>query len=149
MKVSNTGEFDQNVLLNGHLSVALGIVLAKYTTNKTSTTPLWSRSQTRYAEDFAKRAEVAGVNKITTHPQPGPWSVVKCALAKPVVAGDTARDEPHVAAAPWRAATSPARVDQTGSQSRVISQPRCCAKLHDIFKQAQRQGRDGWFFLLV
>ena len=68
VKASKTGEFDQNVLLDGHLSSALGKVLARCTTNKTSMTPLWSRSQTRYAEDFAKWAEVAGVNKITTHP---------------------------------------------------------------------------------
>ena len=31
----------------------------------------------------------------------------------------------------------------------MISQPRCRAKLHGIFKQAQRQSRDGRFFLLV
>ena len=41
------------------------------------------------------------------------------------------------------------RVDKIGFQSRVISQPRCRAKLHGIFKQAQRQISDGRFFLLV
>ena len=56
-------------------------------------------------------------------------------------------DKPHVAAAQWRSATSPARVDKTGSQSRVISKFRCRAKLHGIFKHAQRQSRDGRFYL--
>ena len=41
------------------------------------------------------------------------------------------------------------RVDKIGLQSRVISQPRCRAKLHGIFKQAQHQSRDGRCFLLV
>ena len=41
------------------------------------------------------------------------------------------------------------RVDKTGLQSHVISKPRCRAKLHGIFKQAQRQSRDGRFLLLV
>ena len=41
------------------------------------------------------------------------------------------------------------RVDKTGSQSRVISKSRCRAKLHSIFKHAQRQSRDGRFFLLL
>ena len=67
----------------------------------------------------------------------------------PVVAGDSAGDEPHVAAALWRAATSPARVDHTGSQSRVISEFRCRTKLHGVFKQAQRHSKDGRFFLLL
>ena len=58
-------------------------------------------------------------------------------------------DKPHVAAAQWRSATSSARVDKTGSQSRVISKSRCRAKLHGKFKHAQRQGRDGRFFLLL
>ena len=31
----------------------------------------------------------------------------------------------------------------------MISQPRCRAKLHGIFKQAQRQSIDGRFLLLV
>ena len=79
----------------------------------------------------------------------GPGSVVKCALANPVVAGDSAGDEPHVAAAPWRAATSSARVDQTASQSRGISESRCRTKLHGIFKLAQRHSKDGRFFLLL
>ena len=70
-------------------------------------------------------------------------------LGDPVVAGDSAGDEPHVAAAPWRAATSTARVDRTGSQSRVISESRCRTKLHGVFKQAQRHSKDGRFFLLL
>ena len=41
------------------------------------------------------------------------------------------------------------RVDKTGLQSRMISQARCRAKLHGLFKQAQRQSRDGRFFLSV
>ena len=68
VKASNTGELDLNDLSDGHLSVALGKVLVRYLTNKTSMIPLWSRSQTRYAEDFSKWAEVAGVTVITTHP---------------------------------------------------------------------------------
>ena len=79
----------------------------------------------------------------------GRGSVVECALANPVVAGDSAGDEPHVAAAPWRTATSPALVDQTGSQTRVISESRCRTMLHGIFKQAQRHSKDGRFFLLL
>ena len=94
-------------------------------------TPLQSRSQTRYAEDFAKWAEVAGVNVRTTHP----YSV-------------RAGDEPHVAAANWRTDTSPARVDQTGSQSRVISESRCRTKLHGMFKQAHQRHSNRFFFLL-
>ena len=41
------------------------------------------------------------------------------------------------------------RVDKIGLQSRVISQPRCRTKLRGIFKHAQRQSRDGRFFLFV
>ena len=58
-------------------------------------------------------------------------------------------DKPHVTAAQWRSATSPASVDQTGSQPRMISESRCRAKLHGIFKQAQGHSRDDRFFLLL
>ena len=44
-------------------------------------------------------------------------------------------------------ATSSARVDKTGSQSCAFSKSRCRAKLHGIFEHAQRQSRDGRFFL--
>ena len=40
VKDSKTGELDESV--HGHLSVALGKVLARYTANKTSSTLLWS-----------------------------------------------------------------------------------------------------------
>ena len=116
---------------------------------------------------------------------PSRRSVVKRALANPVVAGDSetrqmaqrekrqevrkARsvapgdldavgrqskvwatgDKPHVAAAQWRSATSSARADKTGSQSCMISESRCRAKLHGTFKQAQRHSKDGRFFLAV
>ena len=46
-------------------------------------------------------------------------------------------------------ATFSSRVDKTGSQSRVISKSRCRAKLHSIFKHAQRHSRDGRFFWLL
>ena len=58
-------------------------------------------------------------------------------------------DKPHVAAAQWRSATSSARVDKTGLQSCMIPESRCRAKLHGIFKQAQRRSKDGRFFLLL
>ena len=58
-------------------------------------------------------------------------------------------DKPHVATALWRSATSSARVDKTGSQQCMISESRCRAKLHGIFKQAQRHSKDGPFFLVV
>ena len=61
----------------------------------------------------------------------------------------TTGDEPQVAAAQWSSATSPARVDKTGSQSCRISATRCRAKLHGIFKHAQRLSKDGLFFLLL
>ena len=61
----------------------------------------------------------------------------------------TTGDEPHVAAAQWRSATSSTSVDKTGSQSCMISETRCRAKLHGIFKQAQRHSKDGRFFLLL
>ena len=141
---SNTGEFDLNVLLDGHLSVALGKVLVKYTTNKTSMTPLWSRSQTRYAEDFVKWAEVAGVNVITTHPY-SVWGALSN-LANAVVAGDSAGDEPHVAAAPWRAQPP---LPPVLTKTRVISESRCRTKLHGIFKKAQRHSKDSRCFLLL
>ena len=67
-KASKTAEFDESVLLDGHLSVALGKALTIYPAGKTSVTPLWSCPQAKYAEDFAKWAEAAGVNVITTHP---------------------------------------------------------------------------------
>ena len=73
----------------------------------------------------------------------------KMRFGDPVVAGDSAGDELHVAAAPWRAATSTARADQNGSQSRVISESRCRTKLHGVFKQAQRHSKDGRSFLLL
>ena len=56
---------------------------------------------------------------------------------------------PLVAAAQWRSATSSARVGKTGSQSCMVSETRCRAKLHCIFNHAQRQSRDGRFFLLL
>ena len=71
LKASETAEFDESVLLDGHLSVALGQALMRYTTGKASATPLFSRTQTGYALDFAKWVEVAGVNVITTHPHGG------------------------------------------------------------------------------
>ena len=43
-------------------------------------------------------------------------------------------DKPHAAAAQFRTATSSTRVDQTGSQPHMISESRCRAKLHGIFK---------------
>ena len=46
----------------------------------------------------------------------------------------TTGDEPHAAAAQWRTATSSTRVDQTGSHPHVISESRCRALLHGIFK---------------
>ena len=61
----------------------------------------------------------------------------------------TAGDEPQVAAARWRSANSSARVDKTGSQSCVIVETRCRAKLHGIFKQAQRWSKGGRCFLLL
>ena len=57
--------------------------------------------------------------------------------------------KPHAAIARRGTNPSPASVDQTGSQPRVISESRCRAKLRGIFKQAQRHSRDGRFFLLV
>ena len=58
-------------------------------------------------------------------------------------------DEPHAAIARRGTTPSPASADQTGSQPRIMSESRCRAKLHGIFKQAQRHSRDGRFFLLV
>ena len=42
-----TAEFDESVLLDGHLSVALVKALTRYTAGKTAATQLWSRSHTR------------------------------------------------------------------------------------------------------
>ena len=67
-ETSKTAEFDESVLLDGHLSVALGKALTRYTAGTTAATLLWSWSQARYAVDFAKWAETSGVNVITTHP---------------------------------------------------------------------------------
>ena len=68
LKTSKTGECDESVLLDGHLSIAIGKVLTRYTAGKAATTPLWSRSQAKYAVAFAKWAETSGVHVITTHP---------------------------------------------------------------------------------
>ena len=51
-----------------HLSIAIGKVLTRYTAGKAATTPLWNRSQAKYAVAFAKWAETSGVHVITTHP---------------------------------------------------------------------------------
>ena len=48
----------------------------------------------------------------------------------------TTGDKPHAAAAQWRAATSSARVDQTGSQPHMISESRSRAKLRGMYKHA-------------
>ena len=61
----------------------------------------------------------------------------------------TIGDKPHVAATRWRSTTSAARVDRTCSPSRMISGSRCRAKLHGIFKNAQRGSTDGRFILLL
>ena len=136
VKASKTGEFDENVLLDGHLLVVFGKVLARCTVNKTSMTTLWSRSQTKYAEDFAKWATVAGVNVITTQP----YSIRReAASSNRALANLVVVEDP--------AGTSSARVAQTGSQSRLISETRCRAKLHGSIKHTQRPSKDGWFVL--
>ena len=61
----------------------------------------------------------------------------------------TTGDEPHVAAAQWRSATSSAGVYKNGSQSCMISETRCRAKLYGIFKQAERHSKNGPFWLLL
>ena len=43
LKASKAAEFDDNVLLDGHLSVALPKALTRYTAGKMAATPLWSR----------------------------------------------------------------------------------------------------------
>ena len=63
LKTSKTGE---SVLLDVHLSIAIVKFLTRYTGRKAATTPLWSRSQAKYAVAFAKRAETSGVHVITT-----------------------------------------------------------------------------------
>ena len=68
LKASKTAKFSESVLLDGHLSVPFGKVLTRYTAGKTAATLLWTRSQARYALNFAKRAKTSGVNEITTHP---------------------------------------------------------------------------------
>ena len=40
LKTSKTGEFDESVLLDGHLSIAIGKMLTRYTAGKTAATPL-------------------------------------------------------------------------------------------------------------
>ena len=42
LKASKTADFDESVLLDGHLSVALVKALTRYTAGKTAATPLWS-----------------------------------------------------------------------------------------------------------
>ena len=171
-KVSKTAEraLCGTVIFLSHSAKAL----TRYTAGKTAATPLWSRSQARYAVDFAKLAETSGVNVI-----------LRCALENPIVGGKsktrqmaqrekrqevrkarsvaqgnleavrrhakvwTTGGKSHVAATQWRLATSSARVDKTCSQPRMISETRCRAKLHGIFKNSQRQSRDGRFFLLL
>ena len=66
LKTSKTCEFDESVLLDGHLSVALGRALTRCTAGKAATTSLWSRTQPKYAVAFAEWAETSGVNMITT-----------------------------------------------------------------------------------
>ena len=68
LKAFKKAEFDESVLLDGHLSVALVKALTRYTAGKTAATPLCSRSQARYAGDSVQCPEAAGVYVITTHP---------------------------------------------------------------------------------
>ena len=83
---SKTAEFVENILLEGELSVALGKALAKVVS-----TPLWSRSQAKYAHDFVKWAETLGASVITTHPHSvrhgGPSS--DAIWENPTVGGDS------------------------------------------------------------
>ena len=157
LKASKTAEFDESVLLDGHLSVALGNALTRYTAGKTAATPLWSRSLARYAVDFSKWAETSGVNVTTTHPHGGNSKTrqmaqrEKCQKVREACSVTqrnleavdsharvwTTGQKSHAAAAQWRAATSSTRVDQTGSQPHMISESRCRAKLHGIFKLAR------------
>ena len=57
LKASQIAQFHESISLDGKLSVALGKVLARCTACKASSTPLWSRSQPKYAQDFARWAE--------------------------------------------------------------------------------------------
>ena len=68
LEASKTAESNASVLLAGHLSVALGKALTRYTAGETAATRLWSRSQARYAVNFARWAETSGVHVITTDP---------------------------------------------------------------------------------
>ena len=180
LKASKAVEFGESVLLDGHLSVALGKALTRCTAGKQdgSDTPLEPISGTVGRGCGSKRDHDSSL------PGSSRRSVVRCASANSIVDGNsktrqmaqreerqevrkarsvargnleavrrhakgwTTGDEPHVAAAHWRCATTSARVDKTDSQSRMISETRCRAKLHGIFKHAQRQSRDGWVVLL-
>ena len=97
-------------------------------------------SKTRQMAQQEKRQQVRKARSVAQ----GNLDAVRC-HAKAWTTGD----EPHVAAAQWRSATSSSRVDKNGSQSCVISETRCRAKLHGIFKQAQRHNKDGRIFLLL
>ena len=78
---------------------------------------------------------------------PSRVSVVNCALANPVVAEDPVGDEPRGSDAQWRTATSSARVDQTGSQSREISESLCRAKKH--YFQTRTTSKQRWSVFLA
>ena len=54
---SKTAEFDESISLDG-----------EHTAGKVASTPLWSRSQAKFAHDFARWAETSGVSVITTRP---------------------------------------------------------------------------------
>ena len=63
LKTSKTGVFDESVLLDGHLSIAIVKVLTRYTAGKAATTPLWSLSQAKCAVVFCQM----GVHVIAIH----------------------------------------------------------------------------------
>ena len=82
------GRVRPNVLLDGHLSVALGKVLTRYTTSKTSFTPLWSRSQTK-CRGFRQMGRGRRGKRDHKSSFLSPGSVVGCALANPFVDGNS------------------------------------------------------------
>ena len=89
-KASKTAEFDESVLLDGHLSVALGKLLTRYTAGKKAETPSGGRSGAKYAVDLAKWTQTSGSERSSDSSLLGSSrrSVVGCA-GEPNVDGNS------------------------------------------------------------
>ena len=117
LKASKTGEFNESVLLDGHLSVALGKALTRYTAGKASATPPLEPISGKIRRGFCQKGRGRGSKRDHDSSSLGSSrrSVVRCALADPIADGKQGR---------WRSEKSVRRYEK---HARLLKEPRSCS----------------------